>query len=187
MKTDETIDPEVRKLLEDLAEPHANQQRQQQLAELIDNLAAQEQPPVTPAKKHTRLWAWVGIAAAAACLLLFIIRMPDSTVENAMPSAPLLADDNKPVEVDTDVVETVSPTHNVASPKVERTELLAEARDVEPIEEAVVPIINDEREDNVIITEEKTDEDHRAYTPDAASGGLQHAGLLRLQGASPTQ
>ena len=111
MKTNENIPLEVKQLLDALSEPHANQQRQQQLSEMIDRLAAQEQQRVAmPAKRH-RVWLWAGMVAAAACLFLFIMQLPIGTVENTLPSDPILVSENKTMESDTqEVVATDTET-----------------------------------------------------------------------------
>lgn len=128
MKTEENISPEVKELLDALAEPQANQKRQLQLSELIDSLASQEKIQTT--KRH-RVLVWTSIVATAACLFLFIMRMPEGTVEKALPSTPILVSDNKSVEPDTLEATFLQPTSKSVTVIAERPMLFAEVRETE--------------------------------------------------------
>lgn len=84
MNIQDPITPEVQALLDTLAEHGANQRRQDELGDLIDHLATQEQA-VTSHKRV--LWPWLGVAAAAACLaLVFIPRIEPAVQQPGIPS-----------------------------------------------------------------------------------------------------
>ena len=131
MKTNENIPPEVKQLLYALAEPRANQQRQQQLSEMIDRLAAQEQQHATLPAKRRRVWLWAGMVAAAACLFLFFMRLPIGTVEETLPLDPILVSENKTMEPDTQEIATVLPVRKAVAPRTAKPMLVAEVREPE--------------------------------------------------------
>ena len=138
MKTEENISPEVKELLDALAEPHANQQRQDQLSQLIDNLSAQEK-----ATSRRALWPWAGMAVAAACAALFIIRMPNNSVPTTMSEA--VAHTDIPTQVTTNTQEPINEkTADIAMPVKHHTPtLLAQAIETETIENVEITAVED--------------------------------------------
>ena len=141
MNTEENIAPEVKELLDALAEPRANKQRQQQLSRLIDDLAAQEERT-----QKMSLWRWAGIAVAAACVVLFIIRMPDSDVPAittetvATLNAPMPA---TTIKEELTVSQSTTPTKHA---KRHNPTLLAQARATKVVEETKIDIIDEPTE-----------------------------------------
>ena len=133
MKTNENIPPEVKQLLDALAEPRANQQRQQQLSEMIDRLAAQKQQLVTLPTKRRRVWLWTGMVAAAACLFLFIMRLPIGTVENTLPTGPILVSKKNTMEPATQEIEMVIPVRKAVAPRAAKPMFVAEVKEPEVI------------------------------------------------------
>ena len=138
MKTEENISPEVKELLDALAEPHANQLRQEQLSQLIDDLSAQEK-----AASRRALWPWVGIAVAAACVALFVIRMPNSSVPTTMSEA--VAKTVIPTQVTTNIQEPINEKNVTIAMPVKRHSptLLTQTIETETIENVEITTIED--------------------------------------------
>ena len=137
-------------MLDALAEPRVNQQRQQQLSELIDSLTGQEK--ASHQKRHT--WRWVGIGAVAACLALFIIRMPSNDASLAIPES--VASTEVPMP-DSMVVEEVIAT-KPATPAQQAAHhtpiLLAQAQTPETVEE-LETIVVEKQFEAISTTEEE--------------------------------
>ena len=134
MNTEENIAPEVKELLDALAEPHANQLRQQQLGELIDRLAAQEKPITAQRNRNKHLWKWAGIAAAAACVVLFIIRLPDNNTPVATDNAVASIDVPLPQITANEETIDIQPATPVKQAKQRSHTLLAQAQTVDATE-----------------------------------------------------
>ncbi len=76
MNTENEMNEEVRQLLDSLEEHGKNVRRQQELSDLIDQLAEEEKTVEIP-RKHRKLTPlWWAMGAAAACLLLWLLIKP---------------------------------------------------------------------------------------------------------------
>ena len=149
MNRKDNITPEVKELLDALSEPVANQRRQEQLIQLIDSLAAQEnehtpslslhsskdEMPAASRIRISRPWWWAGIVATAACLLLFFIQMPSNNVPIVTPYVVATTDVPSPtvpaVKEPTAAPTTTPSRHSLPNKPI----LLAQTIAVETIEE----------------------------------------------------
>ena len=126
MNTENEMNEEVRQLLDSLEEHGKNVRRQQELSDLIDQLAEEEKTVETPRKhrKLTPLW-WV-MGAAAACLLLWLLIKP-SMKETPETNKEILVEETETLDsVGTEVKEVI-----LEEPVI-KEELLAEETPVVP-------------------------------------------------------
>ena len=156
MKTEENITPDVKELLDALAEPRANQQRQQQLSKLIDRLAEKEQTTISHSYRKSQLWRWVGVAAAAACVVLFIIWMPNNDATIAMPEAVASTEVQTPDSMVVEEVVVTPPTAPAKQITHHKPILLAQAQTPEIVEELETIVVEKQFETIGTIEEEVT-------------------------------
>ncbi len=76
MKEEKERNDDLKQLLDALEEHGRNAKRQQQLSDLIDQLAAQEKTVEMPRKRRKLVPLWWAMGAAAACLLLWLLVKP---------------------------------------------------------------------------------------------------------------
>jgi hypothetical protein len=120
MKEENELNDDLKQLLDALEEHGRNAKRQQQLSDLIDQLAAQEKTVEIPRKRRKLVPLWWAIGAAAACLLLWLLIKP------AMKQTPETEEKNLVEKVETnDPIKTDENDVVIEEPIVEE-ELLAE-------------------------------------------------------------
>ena len=128
MNTENEMNEEVRQLLDSLEEHGKNVRRQQELSDLIDQLAEEEKTVEIP-RKHRKLTPlWWAMGAAAACLLLWLLIKPN------IKETP---ETNKEILVEeTEILDSVKTEVNdvVFEEPVIKEELLAEETPVDPQE-----------------------------------------------------
>jgi hypothetical protein len=76
MKEEKERNDDLKQLLDALEEHGRNAKRQQQLSDLIDQLAAQEKTVEVPRNRRKLVPLWWAMGAAAACLLLWLLAKP---------------------------------------------------------------------------------------------------------------
>ena len=107
MKEEKERNDDLKQLLDALEEHGRNAKRQQQLSDLIDQLAAQEKTVEMPRKRRKLVPLWWAMGAAAACLLLWLLVKPTmkqtpeteekNLVEKVEATEPIMTEENNVV------------------------------------------------------------------------------------------
>lgn len=109
MNEEKERNDDLKQLLDALEEHGRNAKRQQQLSDLIDQLAAQEKTVEMPRKRRKLVPLWWAMGAAAACLLLWLLAKPTTKqipemeeknlveVEKVEATEPIMTEENNVV------------------------------------------------------------------------------------------
>ena len=145
MKEEKELNDDLKQLLDTLEEHGCNAKRQQQLSDLIDQLAAQEKTIELPRKHRKLAPLWWAMGAAAACLLLWLLIKPTTKQIPEMEEKNLVevekVEANEPIMTEENNVVIEEP--------IAKEELLAEEKPVFPQK----PQMNKEKPKKEIIEE----------------------------------
>ena len=157
MKEEKERNDDLKQLLDALEEHGRNAKRQQQLSDLIDQLAAQEKTVEMPRKRRKLVPLWWAMGAAAACLLLWLLVKPTTKqtpemeeknlveVEKVEATEPIMTEENNVVIEEPDVKEELLAEEMPAVPKKTPTKVgkpkmkVVEEKPEEPILAEVIP------------------------------------------------
>ena len=150
MKEEKERNDDLKQLLDALEEHGRNAKRQQQLSDLIDQLAAQEKTVEMPRKRRKLVPLWWAMGAAAACLLLWLLIKP------AMKQTPETEEKNLVEKVEaTDFMKVEEKDVVIEEPDVKK-ELLAEEMPAVPqktttkVEKPKMKVVEEKPEEPVL-------------------------------------